>query len=190
MDRGEGGGCAIPKRPTARLSAFEYNFVGRAPAIPSHPESDQMARTPNFHCQHPTDSIGASLGHALFGDPAEAQTPRETIAPATADGPRSLAAPRSAANLLGWLHEPYVKDKVVAVLKSAEHPLLMCEVAEACGFPVSCANRVLLRLHQRGQAARYKLPIQRHAYCRKTKACIPNGARRQLYVYSWVGTGH
>ena len=100
------------------------------------------------------------------------------------------AAPRSAANLLGWLHEPYVKDKVVAVLKSAEHPLLMCEVAEACGFPVSCANRVLLRLHQRGQAARYKLPIQRHAYCRKTKACIPNGARRQLYVYSWMGTGH
>jgi hypothetical protein len=95
--------------------------------------------------------------------------------------------PRSAANLSGWLNEPYVKRAVIGVLTSADQPLLMCEVAEACGFPVSCANRVLLRLHKSGQATRYKLPIQRHAYCRKTRTCIPNGATRQLYLYSWVG---
>ena len=83
---------------------------------------------------------------------------------------------RSAANLQGWLHEPRVKNAVIAVLKIAEYPLLMREVAEGCGFPVRCANRVLLRLHKSGQATRYKLPIQRHAFCRKIMACIPNGS--------------
>lgn len=93
---------------------------------------------------------------------------------------------RSAANLKGWLHEPRVQNAVSAVLRIAEYPLLMREVSEACGFPVSCTNRVLLRLHKSGQATRYKLPIQRHAYCRKIMTCIPNAATRRLYVYSWV----
>ena len=97
--------------------------------------------------------------------------------------------PSNAANLIGWLHEPYVQAPVIDVLKRAEYPLLMCEVAEACAIPVSSANRVLLRLHKSGRAIRYKLPIKRHAYCRKTRACVPHGATRQLYVYSWVGTG-
>ena len=95
---------------------------------------------------------------------------------------------RSAANLHGWLNEPRVKSAVVAFLKTAEYPLLMCEVAEGCGFPVRCANRVLLRLNKTGQATRYKLPIQRHAYCRKIMACVPNRATRMLFVYSWAGT--
>lgn len=94
---------------------------------------------------------------------------------------------RDATNLRGWLHKPYVKDAVVAVLASAEYPLLMREVSVACGYPVRCANRVLLRLHESGLATRYKLPTQRHAYCRKTRACLPYIATRMLYVYSWVG---
>lgn len=96
--------------------------------------------------------------------------------------------PRSAAaNLRGWIPEPYVTNPVIAVLKSAEYPLLMCEVAEACGYPVVCVNRVLLRLEKSGRATRHQLPIQRHAYCRKTMACVPGGATRMLYLYSWVG---
>lgn len=91
---------------------------------------------------------------------------------------------RSAANLTGWLNEPWVKGPVLDVLKRAEYPLLMCEVAEACGIPVRAANRVLRRAVEDGQATRWKLPIKRHAYCRKTRACIPHGATRQLYVYS------
>lgn len=94
--------------------------------------------------------------------------------------------PRSASNLAGYLNEPYVKNAVIAVLASAEHPLLMCEVAAAIGYPVSCANRALLRLHKRGQVTRWKLPIRRHAYCFKSRACIPYAATRLLYVYSWV----
>ena len=93
---------------------------------------------------------------------------------------------RSAVNLKGYLHEPRVKNAVIAVLKIAEYPLLMREVSESCGFRASGVNRVLLRLYNSGQATRYKLPIQRHAYCRKIMACVPNAATRRLYVYSWV----
>ncbi len=89
-------------------------------------------------------------------------------------------------NLREWLNEPYVKDVVVAALASAEHPLLLRDVAEICGIPISSANRVLRRLHERGQATRYKLPIQRHAYCWRRKTCVPGGARRMLYAYSWA----
>ena len=94
--------------------------------------------------------------------------------------------PRSAANLEGWLNEPRVKNAVIAVLKTAEYPMLMREVAEGCAIQISSANRVLLRLHKSGQATRYKLPIQRHAFCRKVMACVPNAATRKLFVYSWV----
>ena len=93
---------------------------------------------------------------------------------------------RSAANLKGWLKEPRIKNAVVAFLKAAEYPMLMREVSEGCATQVSSANRVLLRLHKSGQVARHKLPIMRHAFCRKTMACVPHGATRMLYVYSWV----
>ena len=96
--------------------------------------------------------------------------------------------PRSAANLIGWLNEPYIKAPVLDVLKRAEYPLLMREVAEACSIPVRAANRVLPRAVEDGQASRWKLPMKRHAYCFKTRACIPNGATRQLYVYFWLGS--
>lgn len=90
-------------------------------------------------------------------------------------------------NLRAWLNEPYVKDAVVAALAGAEHPLLLRDVAEICSIPISSANRVLRRLHQRGQAARYKLPIQRHGYDWRRKACVPGAARRMLFAYTWVG---
>ena len=95
---------------------------------------------------------------------------------------------RSAANLCGWLHEPFVKNAVIAVLTSADHPLLMREVADGCDIPVRCANRVLLRLHNTGHVTRYKLPIQRPGYCHKRKACIAGAATRKLFVYSWAYT--
>lgn len=104
-----------------------------------------------------------------------------------AGGPLRPLVPRSAANLRGWLNDPYVKDAVVAVLAAADQPLLMREVAEACDIPVRCANRVLLRLHKRGEVSRYRLPIQRPAYCHKRKAVVPGGATRMLFVYSSAG---
>ena len=77
-------------------------------------------------------------------------------------------------------------DPVIAFLKSAEYPVLMREVADACGAPASSANRVLLRLHSAGLVTRYKLPMQRPGYCHKLKASIPARATRWLNVYSWV----
>ena len=104
------------------------------------------------------------------------------------DAWRAPQAPRSqsAANLRGWLNEPYVKEAVIAVLKAADMPLMLREVAEAAGFPTSSASRVLHRLYTAGQTTRYKLPIQRHAYCLKRKVCVPGGATRMLFVYSWL----
>jgi predicted transcriptional regulator len=94
--------------------------------------------------------------------------------------------PRSAANLTPWLNEPVVQDAVVAVLTREPRSYLLREVVEECGIPVDSANRVLRRLHLKGFVERYKLPIQRHAYRHRRKKCVPGGARRMLYVYSWI----
>ena len=93
--------------------------------------------------------------------------------------------PYSAANLAPWLNEPIVQDAVVDVLRRGSCPLLMSEVAMACDLPIRAANRALLRLHRKGLVNRYKLPMQRHAYCHRRKACVPGGATRMLYAYTW-----
>ena len=95
--------------------------------------------------------------------------------------------PHSAANLEPWLNDPVVQDAVVAVMTRDNVPMLLSEVAVACGLPIRAANRVLLRLHRKGVVSRYKLPIQRHAYCRKRRACVPGAATRMLFVYTWAG---
>ena len=97
-------------------------------------------------------------------------------------GPQGSVVVRSVANLAGWLNEPYVKNAVIAVLERSGQPMLMREVADASGYRVRSVNRVLLRLHKKGLATRYKLPIQRHAYCRKSKRCVPYGATRMLFA--------
>ena len=94
--------------------------------------------------------------------------------------------PRKATNLGEWLNEPYRKDAVVAFLKAAEYPVLLREVADGCSIQLSSANRVLLRLHAAGHATRYMLPIQRPGYCHKRKAVVQAGARRMLFVYTWI----
>ena len=94
--------------------------------------------------------------------------------------------PRSVANLGKWLNEPVVQDAVAGALINGGQPMLMREIAEACDIPVRSANRALLRLHHRGSVTRYKLPMQRHAYCHRRKACIAGGATRLLYVYTWA----
>lgn len=91
-----------------------------------------------------------------------------------------------AENLLGWIEEPYVQDEVIRVLKAAEFPLLLREVAEGAKQPIRAANRVLGRLHRKGHVSRYKLPMQRPYYCHKLKAVVPDAARRMLFVYTWV----
>ena len=96
--------------------------------------------------------------------------------------------PRSAANLRGWLNEPYVKDAVIAVLKGADMPLMLREVSEGAGFPTSSASRVLTRLYQGGHVSRYQLPMQRPGYCHQRKAVTPGSARRMLFVYRWVSS--
>lgn len=55
-----------------------------------------MARTPNLHNQDPSASIGASLGRALFGDPAAAQAQRESIAQAELSAARVRQADAAA----------------------------------------------------------------------------------------------
>lgn len=94
--------------------------------------------------------------------------------------------PPKAANLGKWLNEPFVQDAVIAVMMQRNPPMLLREVAQACDLPIRAANRVLIRLHRKGVVDRHKLPMQRHAYCHRRKACIAGGARRMLYVYSWA----
>lgn len=84
-----------------------------------------------------------------------------------------------------WISAPYVQEPVIAALKAAEWPLTLREVAEAAHVRLRPANRVLGRLCAKRMVTRYKLPMQRHAFCRKRWICIPNAARRLLYVYRW-----
>jgi hypothetical protein len=90
-----------------------------------------------------------------------------------------------AANLRGWLNEPYVQDAVVKLLERADCPMLLREVAVQCDLPIWAANRVLLRLHKKGLVTRYKLPIRRHTYCHRRRACVPGSAHRMLWAYTW-----
>lgn len=95
--------------------------------------------------------------------------------------------PHSAANLEGWLNEPYVEREVVKMLVEADCVLVLRDFVCTGSIPIASANRVLLRLHARGLVTRYKLPTHRHIYCHKRKACIPGGARRMVFAYTWVG---
>lgn len=90
------------------------------------------------------------------------------------------------ARLGRWLNEPYMQEKVISALKCAENPLTLREISEAANVPLRPANRVLFRLYKRGSVSRYKLPLQRHAFCRKRWECVPYAARRMLFVYSWA----
>lgn len=89
--------------------------------------------------------------------------------------------------LRGWINEPYIQEPVIAVLKRAEWPLTLREVAREADVHLRGANRVLYRLCKKGLVTRRKLAMQRHAFCRKTWQCIPNAATRKLYAYSWRG---
>ena len=93
-----------------------------------------------------------------------------------------------AANLAGWLNEPYVQDVVVKMLVEADDcPLVLRDFVCTGGLPISSANRVLLRLHDRGLVRRQKLAMQRHIYCHKLRAIVPHAARRWVFAYRWVG---
>lgn len=101
--------------------------------------------------------------------------------------PTTVTSQRSrAANLGDWLNEPYIQEPVIATLKAAPYPMTLREISEAAHVHLRPANRVLCRLHRKGLVERYKLPLQRHAFCRKTWKVLPNQARRLLFVYSWA----
>ena len=91
------------------------------------------------------------------------------------------------ANLAGWLNEPYVQDVVVRMLVEAEHALVLLDFVCTGGIPIAAANRVLGRLHNRGLVRRYKLPMHRPIYSHQRKACIPDGARRMVFAFEWIG---
>ena len=93
-----------------------------------------------------------------------------------------------AANLAGWRNEPVVQAVVVRMLTEAEFPLVLRDFVATGGLRVASANRVLLRLHDRGWVSRYKLPMQRHYYCQKRKACVPGAAVRWVWAYTWIET--
>lgn len=78
-----------------------------------------------------------------------------------------------------------MQEPVIAALRAAMAPMTLRQAADAAGVPLRVANRVLGRLHAKHLVERYKLPIQRHAFCRKRWECIPFAATRMLYVYSW-----
>lgn len=90
-------------------------------------------------------------------------------------------------NLAGWLNKPVVQAVVVRMLTEAECPLVLRDFVSTGGLRVASANRVLLRLHGRGLVSRYKLPMQRHYYCHKRKACVPGAAVRWAFAYTWTG---
>jgi predicted transcriptional regulator len=89
-------------------------------------------------------------------------------------------------NLGAWVNEPYVQRTVIEALRLATWPMTLREIAEAANVPLRPANRVLHRLYNKGLIQRSKLPMQRHAFCRKSWECIPHAAKRMLYVYSWT----
>ena len=111
------------------------------------------------------------------------------VAPAFADPDMSSRCPRHvrARNLTGWLNEPVVQAVVVRMLTEAETPLVLRDFVATGGLRIASANRVLLRLHERGLVTRYKLPMQRHYYCHKRKACVPGGAVRWVFAYTRTG---
>jgi predicted transcriptional regulator len=80
-----------------------------------------------------------------------------------------------------------MQEPVITALRSAAFPMTLREIADAADVPLRPANRVLYRLHKKGLVARRRLPMQRHAFCRKTWKVVPYAARRLLYVYNWVG---
>lgn len=93
-----------------------------------------------------------------------------------------------AANLAGWISEPYVQDVVVQMLVEAEDvSLVLRDFVCTGGLPIASANRVLLRLHDKRLVTRFKLPVERHIYSHKIKACTHYGARRRVWAYRWVG---
>ena len=95
--------------------------------------------------------------------------------------------PHSAANLAGWENEPVVQSVVVRMLVEAGYPIVLRDLVCTGGLPISSAQRVLGRLHSRGLVTRFKLPMHRPIYSHQRKACIPDGARRMVYAYEWVG---
>ena len=90
-------------------------------------------------------------------------------------------------HLSGWIKEPYLQDKVIAAVKAADRPLTLREISQSAEVPLRSANRILYRLFKKSLVGRYKLPIQRHAFCRKRWVCVPYAAKRMLYVYRWMG---
>ena len=101
-------------------------------------------------------------------------------------GKRSATVDR-ARYLDGWITEPYFQNRVIAVLQPADSPLTLREISQRADVPLRPTNRILYRLFKKGLASRYKLPMQRHAFCRKRWVCVPYAARRMLFVYKWVG---
>ena len=91
-------------------------------------------------------------------------------------------------NLTGWLNEPHVQNVVIAMLVEADYPVVLRDLVCKGGLPIASANRVLLRLHERGLVTRYKLPMHRHIYSRNLGACIAGGAVRWVFAYSWVAS--
>ena len=102
-------------------------------------------------------------------------------------GPLLSPRPDRSVNLSGWLHEPYVQDVIVRMLVEAEYALVLRDFVCTGGIPVASASRVLGRLHGRGLVSRCKLPMHRHIYSRKLGACIPGGAVRAVWAYTWIG---
>lgn len=90
-----------------------------------------------------------------------------------------------ASRLGAWLNEGWIQAEVVAALKRADYALTLREISEASGVYSRHANRVLYRLWKKGLVTRYKLAMQRHAFCRKQWKVIPNASRRMLFVYRW-----
>ena len=82
---------------------------------------------------------------------------------------------------------PVVQDVVVKMLVEADYPLVLRDIVCTGGIPIASANRVLMRLHDRGLVDRYKLPMHRHIYSRKLGACIAGGAVRAVFAYTWIG---
>ena len=95
--------------------------------------------------------------------------------------------PNRAANLGCWQNEPVVQSVVVRMLVEAGYPIVLRDLVCTGGLPISSAQRVLGRLHSRGLVTRFKLPMHRPIYSHQRKACIPDGARRMVYAYEWVG---
>ncbi len=85
-------------------------------------------------------------------------------------------------NLGEWLNPPDVQDAVISYMVDLGAPALLREIYRPLALPKASVNRVLQRLHNRGIARRWKIPVDPLLQ----GAGRGGAARRKCYLYQLI----